>query len=34
MEDLSLLTGQTAQYGVPMVISWYLLVRMEENWIT
>ena len=24
MEDLSLLAGQAAQYGFPMVISWYL----------
>ena len=31
MEDLSLLAGQAAQYGFPMVISWYLLVRMEEK---
>lgn len=31
MEDLSLLAGQAAQYGFLMVISWYLLVRMEEK---
>lgn len=31
MENLSLLAGQAAQYGFPMVISWYLLVRMEEK---
>ena len=31
MEDLSLLAGQAAQYGFPMVISWYLLVRMEKK---
>ena len=31
MEDLSRLAGQAAQYGFPMVISWYLLVRMEEK---
>ena len=31
MDDLTLLAGQAAQYGFPMVISWYLLVRMEEK---
>ena len=31
MEDLSLLAGQAAQYGFPMVISWYLLVRMDKK---
>jgi hypothetical protein len=31
MDDLSLLLGQAAQYGFPMVISWYLLVRMEDK---
>lgn len=31
MEDLTNLTAQAAQYGFPMVISWYLLVRMEEK---
>ena len=31
MEDLSMLASQAAQYGFPMVISWYLLVRMEEK---
>ncbi len=31
MKDLSLLAGQAAQYGFPMVISWHLLVRMEEK---
>ena len=31
MENLSLLAGQAAQYGFPMVISWYLLVRMEDK---
>jgi len=28
---LTNLTAQAAQYGFPMVISWYLLVRMEEK---
>ena len=31
MDDLILLAGHAAQYGFPMVISWYLLVRMEEK---
>ncbi|WP_199614798.1 YvrJ family protein [Acidaminococcus sp. AM05-11] len=31
MDDLTMLAGQAAQYGFPMVISWYLLVRMEEK---
>jgi hypothetical protein len=31
MENLSLLAGQAAQNGFPMVISWYLLVRMEDK---
>ncbi|ERL20199.1 YvrJ family protein [Acidaminococcus sp. BV3L6] len=28
---MSVLLGQAAQYGFPMVISWYLLVRMESK---
>ncbi len=31
MDDLTILLGQAAQYGFPMVISWYLLVRMEDK---
>ena len=31
MDNLTLLAGQATQYGFPMVISWYLLVRMEEK---
>ena len=31
MDDLTLLAGQAAQYGFPMVIAWYLLVRTEEK---
>lgn len=31
MDNLTLLADQAAQYGFPMVISWYLLVRMEEK---
>ena len=31
MDSVSVLLGQAAQYGFPMVISWYLLVRMESK---
>ena len=31
MDSMSVLLGQAAQYGFPMVISWYLLVRMESK---
>ncbi len=31
MEQLPQLLSQAAQYGFPMVISWYLLVRMEDK---
>ncbi|MCH3949363.1 MAG: YvrJ family protein [Acidaminococcus sp.] len=31
MDNFSVLLGQAAQYGFPMVISWYLLVRMEDK---
>ena len=31
MEQLPQLLSQAAQYGFPMVISWYLLARMEDK---